>query len=852
MANEITYDKAPGIFPAPFTLNMLFASNVDKLQFSLNQGTPAISKYVAYDTLEPPNPFIAVTQDGRGNVVYDGGFPKYYNEKAPFAGTVNYNKAYFVDAIRLRMTGNGTSNPRHYEKLSDKSVVIEAGDKLVFSIFQTSTLIRSGINATVSGSPSKALSAVSGLVDQNNLAFAPDTNTSNFSYNQWYTRTFDLTAIVGQTLSEWVLVNLASSNIAHTTWYKDIHVLNAAGEIKGDLFTNTLDFPTLTTAAGGSAGYIDISKKIVDVRDMLLPTAKYFFNCMKFIANTAKTSIGNRKVLFLGDAKPNENYSIMHDRATSFRRMLDWLCMCCGYVPTYKIITDYPVGKLDTRLEEMEEYCAIVMFSSVYQNVGMPSLITQECVDAFMTYRENGNGLMFVTDHGPIMRTIDEAIAAPIGGGFFATANRVVTGFGAWFSGNYDRTPVNVGFLRRTYGDHPLYDTLEDTETVSGGASESRVVVNQFKEMTPSEVPPILMPKGRNVLQVAAILNDGTVVTTRDIFHVATHTVKFTDGVVSAGAGQTFDVGIKNQSVLNLTFSSDVGAYNAAGVVNKNGTKVGAFTYTPTDGVVQTWDGLGLGAVKVNDADDFTVVLSAPLVESTKVIIKRFQPPIRGKRSLAEIMGMLRPWKPALNDVARVKDMIDNIGLLVPWLGLRRVLSIPINLKLLGDYFANIGTASQVLPNAATKVYTPTARSWLAPPNQLAHWIPPNPVTAEPMDLGWYVFSPVYGSERLPANFKMDYYTFFYFEKGNYRVYGQADDIFEFSIDGGLIISKGSRSETNFTIAESRFYALKVSNINTPVNTPGWWTCCIVNMTTGAIVLRPEPGMWKTEEYTSS
>lgn len=377
-------------------------------------------------------------------------------------------------------------------------------------------------------------------------------------------------------------------------------------------------------------------------------------------------------------------------------------------------------------------------------------------------------------------------------------------------------------------------------------------MVNQFKELTPGEVPPILMPKGRNVLQVAAILNDGTVVTTRDIFHVATHTVKFTDGVVSAGAGQTFDVGIKNQSVLNLTFSSDVGAYNAAGVVNKNGTKVGTFTYTPADGVVQTWDGLGLGAVKVNDADDFTVVLSAPLVESTKVIIKRFQPPIRGKRSLAEIMGMLRPWKPALNDVARVKDMIDNIGLLVPWLGLRRVLSIPINLKLLGDYFANIGTASQVLPNAATKAYTPTARSWLAPPNQLAHWIPPNPVTAEPMDLGWYVFSPVYGSERLPANFKMDYYTFFYFEKGNYRVYGQADDIFEFSIDGGLIVSKGSRSETNFTIAESRFYALKVSNINTPVNTPGWWTCCIVNMTTGAIVLRPEPGMWKTEEYTSS
>lgn len=852
MANEISYDKAPGIFPAPFTLNMLFASNVDKLQFSLNQGTPAISKYVAYDTLEPPNPFIAVTQDGRGNVVYDGGFPKYYNEKAPTVGSANYNRPYFVDAIRLQMSGLGQFKPRHYEKLSDKSVLIVAGDKLVYSMFQSSSLIRSGINATVSGPPSKLLSAVAGLVDQNNLAFADDTDTGAFSINKWYTRTFDLTAVVGQTLSEWTLVNGGSQTIVHTTWYKDIHVINAAGEIKGDLFTNTLEFPELTTAPGGSTGFTGINKKVVDVRDMLLPTSKYFFNCMQFIANKTKVAAGNRKVLFLGDAKTTENYTIINEKANSFKRMLDWLCMCCGYEPTYKVVVDYPGGKLDARLDEMEQYCAVVLFSSVYQNTGGPSFITQECVDAFMTYRENGNGLMFVTDHGPIMRTIDEAIAAPIGGGFFATANKVVTGFGAWFSGNYDRTPVNVGFLRRTYGDHPLYDQMEDSESVSGGGSESRVVVNQFAELTPATMQPIQLPKGRNVLQVAASLTDGSVVTFRSIYHVATHTVKFTDGVIAAGAGQTFDVGIKNQALLNITFSSDVGAYNAAGTVYKNGVKVGSMTYTPEGGVVQVWDGAGLGAVKVNNADEFSVGLTAPLAETTKMTVKRFQPAIKGKRSLAEIMGMLRTWKPELNDVARVKDMIDNIALLVPWLGLRRVLSIPINLKLLGDFFANVGTASQVLPNAATKGYTPTARPWLAPPNQLAHWIPPNPVTAEPMDLGWYVFSPVYGSERLPANFKMDYYTYFYFEAGTYRVFGQADDIFEFSIDGGLIVSKGSRSETNFTITESRFYALKVSNINTPLNTPGWWTCCIVNMTTGAIVLRPEPGMWKTEEYTSS
>jgi len=51
------------------------AANVTA-KIALN-ATPSNSKIIAYDANE--NPFIAVVDDGRGRVVFDGGFPRYYN-----------------------------------------------------------------------------------------------------------------------------------------------------------------------------------------------------------------------------------------------------------------------------------------------------------------------------------------------------------------------------------------------------------------------------------------------------------------------------------------------------------------------------------------------------------------------------------------------------------------------------------------------------------------------------------------------------------------------------------------------------------------------------------------------------
>ncbi|MNG88734.1 hypothetical protein D3C79_475830 [compost metagenome] len=435
-------------------------------------------------------------------------------------------------------------------------------------------------------------------------------------------------------------------------------------------------------------------------------------------------------------------------------------------------------------------------------------------------------------------------------GAFFATANKLTVAFGAYFSGNYDRTPVNVGFLRSTYGDHPLYAGMASDESINAGLSESRVQVATFTSLTPGQVQPFAIGNGKTIIRVAAVLNSGEIIPYKIEYNVVSFKVTFSDGTQVRDNGQQLDVGAKNQSLIQAAIAGSL-AENAAGIVYKNGTRVGTLSYTQAGGTVQTWDGAGIGPVKVQNGDTFSVGLTTPLTMTSTITIKRFQPAIKAKRDLSEIMKTLRAYKPALTDIKRVGAMIAEISAGVPWLGLKQQLNMPINLKLLGEYFNNEGLASLVLPNAASKPYTVNARPWAAS-GTFAFWQPPNPVNSQPIDFGNLLFSPVYGSESVPANFKLDYYANVFLPAGTYQVFSQADDIFEFYIDGELKVNAPGRGQTAIiTLTQSRYYALKVSNTNTPANTPSYWTFAMVDTTSGAVVLRPEVGVWKTQEYSA-
>lgn len=77
MSNSaVTVDVVPGYYLENQTINVAFNESVESVAINKDGTPPSISKYIAYDTLNPPNPFISVTEDGAGRVVYDGGFPK--------------------------------------------------------------------------------------------------------------------------------------------------------------------------------------------------------------------------------------------------------------------------------------------------------------------------------------------------------------------------------------------------------------------------------------------------------------------------------------------------------------------------------------------------------------------------------------------------------------------------------------------------------------------------------------------------------------------------------------------------------------------------------------------------------
>lgn len=411
---------------------------------------------------------------------------------------------------------------------------------------------------------------------------------------------------------------------------------------------------------------------------------KYFYNAMRFIENPTKVAAGNRKVLVMGDAISGQSYRVGGTATSDFYTTLSQLASICGYQFTFKERNAWGT-QINATLGELEQYCAVILFSTVHQNAGAAFLISPECIDAMMTYRENGNGIYVITDHGPVLNTIQEATTGNPGG-FFATGNALITGFGAWFSGNYNRTPVNVGFLRSTYGDHPLYNGMTDTESIYAGGSESRVNVATFESVSPEDVGPISVGNGRTVVQVAAVLTSGEIVTSRAVFWVVSFKVSFDSSGAIFDNGQTLDVGVL--SIVNLV-SKIVGDPEgpAQGTIFRNGQSIGTLSYdAATKTSTQTLTGGG-SSIIVQDGDEIKVTLSVPLALTSAIIINRFQPDLPVTASLPSIMDILREWRPNLTNIRRIRRMINQIASQNPSAGVSFKKTLPSNIKLLRNHF---------------------------------------------------------------------------------------------------------------------------------------------------------------------
>lgn len=654
MANDVWFSKEPGRYAPPQTVNWVVSDNVDYFAISQDDHATAISEYIAYDQLDPPNPFIAVTQDGNGNVVYDGGFPKFYNSAAPtgdLTGSIT---------IEFKATCVGTSDPEanlyYYNAFSDLSCLIAAGDKLVYDMWQNSNDARVGLDA-VTNSPMASktysmrdwgkdysdASVPYGLFDQNGIWSHPAVDLGGRATNKWYHREIDLTKCAGYRFIRWSLVMEGETAGNFAVRFRNIQIIDKDGKVKYTLFKDSIKLPGNSSSELGASGYTNLVKQLFDPRPPLPAAFKYLFNAFNWCANPAKVNTGNRKVLFLGDRTAvDANYSIKDSvGASGFGKSISAICALTGFTPTVKTLEDYAGSILNPTVGELNGYALVVVLSSG-SFAGADAPISAAALAALAEYRLGGGGLIIITDHGPELLTLEQAKAGgTTSNQFFAVANKIATMFGAWFSGSVNRTPVNVGFLRSTYGDHPLYAGMLDSENIAAGSSESRVMVPSVTKYTKASPPPALsFPTiGNYPVLVTVRRKDATVVSYRVVFVMgSTKYLKWT--AIGGAEITTVDLGWGWQPDVELVMDT-IGLGNCAGSIYHNTIKIGEFSCTDLGGPIITWYSGSSYTLKTLDGDKLRAVLESGLSFTAELAIKRVNFNASKGRAMAAIEQQL-------------------------------------------------------------------------------------------------------------------------------------------------------------------------------------------------------------------
>lgn len=521
--SALSLTLAPSHYYGVQSTDWVFGPNTDLMSFTINGPQPTISRYIAYDTLNPPNPFIAVTQDGLGNVVYDGGFPKFYNHRAPAA----------------------------------------------------------------------------------NATFA---------------------------------------------------------QLDGSF--------------------------------------KYLFNALTFVSNKAKVASGNRRILLIGDRLDN-NYNVLLDNTSGFRTSFTRLCNIANFQLTIKRRDQWAGGRVNASLEELEQYCLVIVMSSEY--VTNPN-ITDACVTNLVQYRENGNGLIIITDHGGRnIPSLEEAVRDSTG--FYSMANKIVTNFGVYFTGNYNRSPVNVGFIRNTYGDHPLYNNLGNNESIHAGGSESEVRLATFQYYNRNNAPTLNFDQvGRYIVRTLAVNTDGSMEINRFVYTIIVGDILFfktREGRIITETEHTF----KNFADFMVDIQGQ-GLGSLSGVILKNGIRIGEIMYDESSGSRENWYSGTNRFIPVKAGDEFEARIEVPFQYSKTLSVRRFQPVICPNVDLGRITRDIRGAEFLLVKPKEAYPVVVNaINDHMAHLDLPYRHSYPKDSNTLRDYFCD----RMMLPSTSGWIYSTSA-----------------------------------------------------------------------------------------------------------------------------------------------
>lgn len=366
----------------------------------------------------------------------------------------------------------------------------------------------------------------------------------------------------------------------------------------------------------------------------LSPSYKYLYDAIDFISNDAKVAAGNKKILVIGDQNIGDFYCVKEPDPASygFKLSIDKVCAIKGYTPTYKTTEDYG-AQLNCQYPELDQYCCVLFFSTAWTNA---KLITDSAIDALISYRENGNGIFFITDHGDRQLTsVNEAMTSD-NFGFYRTANYVVGNFGSYFSGNYNRSPVNVGFLRANYGNHILWANLANSDNIYAGGSESKVVITSY----PLHTGPITLTINNDgYIPVKFLLKmaNGSIQTSTYTYGKNVPEALFfldeNDNKLDIVTKQTY---LKTHLAnLKVEFTE-----NVSGVMKINSTPVGTFDFNHSTGLLTKTFYSGYSEnLPMNDNDIFYIQMTSPIVYTKGLTIDFIKPTfnLRVNKGIKEI-----------------------------------------------------------------------------------------------------------------------------------------------------------------------------------------------------------------------
>lgn len=620
MAN-VSVDVQPGHYLNSVSPTVTFGDNVKEVSINLNGTPPSISKYIAYDTLVPPNPFIAVTQDGTGNVVYDGGFPKFYNNNAEDESIERFRYA-------LKLNGKIVGSGEARSTMSEVTTLLATGDKLLYDVQlrgPVSGYAILGYTETLSDSTQGDISpmdGVSSIMDQDGVPAGLQSASTLHpkAVDQWYSREIDLSSLNDTLIRRWDFVCKSSSSVETYAYVRNVRVVSSSGAVKLQILAEDT-FEVIDTKVYG--GYTLVEAREASSFDDLSAPGKYMLNCLNFVADQSEVKWGNRKILLVGD-KSVSPYQIKGLAGNDFKITFDRIAYHGYWDITMMDTADYSNGLIDIRLAELKQYVAVIFLGSGEYSDMTPN-ITVPSINAFATYRAEGGGLILVTDHGDVLDTIEDAMANH--SGFFRTVNAIAVNFGAWFSDDFDRSPVNVGHLRSTYGDHPLYANLLDSEDIHAGGSESRVFTTSDPLLPVAEATNSFnITNGIGTINVVAVMEDGSIEAHTFTYNIVDYKLTFSNGDHTVDGGGTLIMGTKDKLNLSVKYVGD-NSLVMSGRLFLNGIDIGHIRKL-ANGLVTTQytnSYFNTNGLPINDSDYLRAEFTAPAGLKYEVRLSRLR-----------------------------------------------------------------------------------------------------------------------------------------------------------------------------------------------------------------------------------